>query len=407
MFFFMDDESSFWFTKSSEGSKLILHQHPPTFGNAPMDYMGNRRTNLLKAIRPAGVESMLVTQEANVQYLTGFNGGSSYCFVNPKQVTLITDERFSEAIKEDFPTLDAHVRPHHQTTPEAAAEYITKSGFKSVGFEADHISLSQLEFFKSACPKINFVPIGNEIEKLRSIKDASEVERIRAAVRAAERAFAMFKATLREQDSEREMANNIDKYLRRAGANGSPFDVIVAVGARGALPHATPGDLTLGEHSKVLVDFGADMGYKSDFTRTLKSPFPVAPNRKNKMERIGYSLEEIHAVVLAAQDAAIQTIRAGVPAKEVDAAARRVLQKSGYEQFFNHGLGHGIGLEVHELPRIRQNSTCILEAGNVITIEPGVYIPGWGGVRIEDMFVVTRDGCIPLTTVSKEITALS
>jgi Xaa-Pro aminopeptidase len=372
-----------------------------------MDYTGNRRHNLLKAIRPSGVEAMLVTNEKNVEYLTEFNGGSSFAFVTPKNVTLLTDDRFAESLKEDMPNLETHIRPHSETTLEAAAEFIEKSGSKSVGFEAESLPLAQLEQLKLACSKVTFAPIGNELEKLRAIKDASEVERIRIAIRAAERAFAMFKATLREQDSEREMANNIDKYIRRAGANGSPFPVIVAVGSRGALPHATPGDSILADHSKLLVDFGADVGYKCDFSRTLKSPFPVAPNRKNKMERVGHSLEEVHAVVLAAQDAAVATIRAGVPAKDVDAAARRVLQKSGYENFFNHGLGHGIGMEVHELPRVRTNSNCILEAGNVITIEPGVYIPGWGGVRIEDMYLVTRDGCIALTTVSKDINALS
>lgn len=372
-----------------------------------MDYTGNRRQNLLKAIRPAGLEAMLVINEPNVEYLTNFSGGSSYAFVTPKTVTLLTDDRFAEAIKEDHPTLDAHIRPHSQTTLEAAAEYIAKSGYKSVGFESEHMSVGTLDQLKAACPKVTFAPVGNELEKLRAIKDASEVERIRTAVRAAERAFAMFKATLREQDTERDMANNLEKFIRRAGANGSPFEVIVAVGARGALPHARPGDAVLAEHSKLLIDFGADCGYMCDFSRTLKSPFPVAPNRKNKMERTGHSLEEIHAVVLAAQDAAIQTVRAGVAAKDVDAAARRVMQKSGYETFFNHGLGHGIGLEVHELPRVRSNSNCVLEAGNVITLEPGVYIPGWGGVRIEDMFVVTRDGCIPLTTVSKDINALA
>ena len=371
-----------------------------------MDFLGNRRANLLKAIKSSGADAILVTHEPNVRYLSGFTGGSSYVLISTKQTTLISDDRFAEQLKADFPTLEAHVRPHHKTTPEAAAELIVKAGYKTVALEGEHVALNQLEYFKTECPKATFVPIGNEIERLRAIKDASEVEQIRVAVRAAERAFAMFKATVRAEDTEKEMADNIEKYVRRAGALGTPFPVIVAVGDRGALPHAVPGSRILGDATKVLVDFGADCGYQCDLTRTLKSPFPVPPNRKNKFERTGHSFEELHAVVLAAQEAAAATLRAGVPAKDVDAAARKVIHKADYGDYFNHGLGHGLGIQCHELPRVRQNSDDVLEAGMVITLEPGIYIPGWGGVRIEDDFLVTREGCLPLTTLSKDVSAL-
>lgn len=371
-----------------------------------MDFLNNRRANLLKAVKPLSVEAVLVTHEPNVRYLTGFTGGSSYVIHSPRQTTLISDERFAEELKENFPTLEAHVRPHHKTTPEATVEVINKAGYKTVGVEGDHISLNLLEFFKSECSKTTFVSVPNEIEQLRAIKDASEVEQIRVAIRAAERAFHMFRTTMRDQDTEKEMADNIEKFIRRAGAFGAAFPVIVAIGDRGALPHAVPGNRTLSEASKLLVDFGADCGYKCDITRTLKTPFGVNPNRKNKMERVGHNLEEIHSIVVAAQEAAMATVRAGVAAKDVDAAARKVIQKAGFEDYFNHGLGHGIGLENHELPRIRQNSNDILDAGMVITLEPGIYIPGWGGVRVEDDFLVTREGCLPLTTISKDISAL-
>ena len=372
-----------------------------------MDFYSNRRANLLRAVKPLGVEAVLVTHEPNVRYLTGFAGGSSFVLISSKQATLISDDRFAEQLKEEFPTLDAHVRPHHKSTPQATAELIVKAGYKSVGVEGDHIALNELEYYKTECPKVAFSSFPNEIEKLRAIKDPMEVEQIRTAIKAAERAFHMFKATLRDQDTEKDMADNLEKYIRRAGAFCAPFPVIVAVGDRGALPHAVPGLRTLGEASKVLVDFGADCGYKCDLTRTLKSPFGVNPNRKNKMERTGHSLEEIHGVVVAAQEAAAATLRAGVPAKDVDAAARKVIQKAGFEDFFNHGLGHGLGLEYHELPRVRQNSEDVLEAGMVITLEPGIYLPGWGGVRMEDDYLVTREGCLPLTTLSKDINFLA
>lgn len=372
-----------------------------------MDFLNNRRANLLKAVKPFGVEAVLVTHEPNVNYLTGFSGGSSYVLISAKQTTLISDDRFAEVLKEEFPTLDAHVRPHNKSTPEAAAEQIVKAGYKTIGFEGEHLPVNAVDFLKTATGKVSFVSLPNEIEKLRAVKDASEVEQFRVAIRCAERAFHMFRTTLRDQDTEKEMADNLEKFVRRAGASATPFPVIVAVGDRGALPHAVPGNRTLSEASKLLVDFGADCGYKCDMTRTLRSPFGVNPNRRNKMERIGYNLEEIHGVVLAAQEAAVAAIKPGVPAKEVDAVARKVIQKAGFGDYFNHGLGHGIGLETHELPRIRQNSEDILEAGHVFTLEPGIYIPGWGGVRIEDNYLVTREGCLQLTTLSKDLSALS
>jgi Xaa-Pro aminopeptidase len=184
------------------------------------------------------------------------------------------------------------------------------------------------------------------------------------------------------------------------------------VGERGALPHAPPTSKPLGDGSKLLVDWGADLLYKSDLTRTVRSPFGTAPSRRNKKERVEYDFEEVYAVVLAAQNAALATVRAGAKAKDVDAAARKVFaaarlrseRHSGLQlgDHFTHGLGHGIGLEIHEGPKIRANSEDVLEAGMVVTIEPGVYIPNWGGIRIEDDVLVTNDGCRLLSTLPRE-----
>lgn len=176
------------------------------------------------------------------------------------------------------------------------------------------------------------------------------MEAIRAAVVVAEKAFRMFVATIHESDTEKAMADALENYVRRRGARQSSFPPIVAVGER-ALPHCPPSaERQAGDGSKLLIDFGADLGYKSDITRTIRSPFGTTPTRRNKFERVGYSLEEVHAVVLAAQDAALAAVRGGVKAKDVDAAARKVIQKAGYGEFFTHGLGHGLGLEVHEAP---------------------------------------------------------
>jgi Xaa-Pro aminopeptidase len=187
--------------------------------------------------------------------------------------------------------------------------------------------------------------------------------------------------------------------------------VIVAVGERSALPHAHPTDRLAGDGSKILLDWGADLGYKSDLTRTMKSPFPPPPIRKTKQERVGHNFDQVYEAVKAAHEAAVAELGAGVKAKDVDAAARKAFTKHStrgvdLEAHFTHGLGHGIGLDTHELPFVRHNTEVVLEAGNVITVEPGVYLPGWGGIRIEDMYLVTKDGSKRLTTLPHDPSAI-
>jgi Xaa-Pro aminopeptidase len=379
-----------------------------------MNYLLQRRSTLAQTLKAREVDGFLVTRGPNVTYLTGFTGEDGCYFGTAKNSVLVSDTRFEEQIKEECPGLDAHIRGHAKTTPEAAAEVVTKSGAKAVAVEQTGITVGELEQYRALCPKVTFVPVAGAVEGQRAVKDQGEIAQIREAVRVAERAFRMFVATIREADTEKDMADAIEGYVRRAGGRGSAFPPIVAVGERGALPHAPPTARALGDGSKVLVDWGADLGYKSDLTRTLRSPFGTAPTRRNKHERVGFDFEEVYEVVLAAQTAALETIRAGVKAKEVDAAARKVLATTKLKgnpgeklgDYFTHGLGHGLGLEVHEAPRVRANSEDTLEAGMVITVEPAVYIPGWGGVRIEDDVLVTHSGCTLLTTLPRELGSL-
>jgi len=375
-----------------------------------MNYPLQRRQTLVQNLKKHSVDAYLVTAPVNVTYLTGFTGDSSFYIGTAKHSILVSDSRFEEQIKEECPTLEAHIRGHNKTTYEAAAEVLTKSGAKTIGVEGNRISVAELEAFKELAPKASFVPVNGVIESQRIIKDPSETEKIREAVRVAERAFRMFTATLSETDTEKELVDALECYIRRSGARGSSFPPIVAVGERGALPHAPPTDRKLNEGSKLLVDWGADLLYKSDLTRTVRSPFNPSPTRRNKNERVGLNFEEIYKVVLDAQNAALAEIRPGAKAKDVDAAARKVLAaakirgKSDIKlaDCFTHGLGHGIGLECHEAPRIRANSEDVLESGMVITVEPAVYIPGWGGVRIEDDVLVTHNACVLLTTLPRE-----
>lgn len=379
-----------------------------------MNYIHQRRAALAQIAKANGVDAFLVTTPVNVTYLTGFTGDDSFFAAVPKHDIIVSDTRYEGQIGEECADLEAVIRPHNKTTLEAAAEVLTKAGVKTAGVEGNRITLGELETLKGLAPKVTFVPVEGAVEKGRAVKDASEVKKIEDAIRIAERGFRMFVATLREADTEKDMVDAIDMYVRRAGARGTAFPPIVAVGERGALPHAPPTARQLGEGSKLLVDWGADLLYKSDLTRTLKSPFGTAPSRRNKMERVGYPFDTLYKVVLDAQNAALAAIRPGVKAKDVDAAARKVFATAEYKgldlklaDYFTHGLGHGIGLEIHEAPRVRANSDDVLEAGMVITVEPGLYIPGWGGIRIEDDVLVTHDGCRVLSSLPREASTLA
>jgi Xaa-Pro aminopeptidase len=380
-----------------------------------MNYLQQRRSTLTQALKAHGIDSFLVTTPVNVTYLTGFTGGDSYYVGTAKHAIIVSDTRYEEQIKEECPDLDAAIRPHNRTTAEAAAEVLVKSGAKAVGVEGNRITLAELEQLKTLVPKANFVALDGVIESQRVVKDPGEVERIREAVRVAERGFRMFAATLREADTEKDMVDTLEGYVRRSGGRCTAFPPIVAVGERGALPHAPPTARQLGDGSKLLVDWGADLLYKSDLTRTLKSPFGTNPSRRNKMERVGFDFDEVYKIVLDAQNAALAAIKPGVKAREVDAAARKVFASAKLRKhpelkladYFTHGLGHGIGLEIHEAPKVRANSDDTLEAGMVITIEPGLYLPNWGGVRIEDDVLVTYDGCRLLSSLPRDFSTLA
>jgi Xaa-Pro aminopeptidase len=217
------------------------------------------------------------------------------------------------------------------------------------------------------------------------------VEQIREAIAIAERAFAIFRDKLRPEDNEKDLHDNMEIYIRRAGGRCTSFPSIIAVGERAALPHAPPTSKTVAEAELLLVDWGAKgRFYNCDLTRVLAT------------RKIAPKLEEVYMVVLRAQAKALQAIHPGAKAKDIDAEARAVIEQAGFGQFFGHGLGHGLGLQVHEGPAIRQTSEAVLEAGMVFTIEPGIYLPDWGGVRIEDDVLVTPDGCEGLTHVAKE-----
>jgi Xaa-Pro aminopeptidase len=356
-----------------------------------MDYFAQRRDNLIRLLEPEGIDAFLITNPINVSYLTNFSGDSSYLILGKSRPILVSDARFAEQIGEECPGLEYHIRPHHQFVQNAAIEVIDKLGFHRVGFESKHLSVDDLQMLLGLAPRMEWKPERSSVETLRQVKDASELAQIRETIGIAERAFAMFQAMLRSTDSEKDLSDNMEWYVRRAGGRCTSFPSIIAVGERAALPHAPPTLRQVGEAELLLVDWGAcGRFYNCDLTRVLAG------------RRISPKLEAVYGVVLQAQRKALAAIRPGVPARQVDAEARAVIEESGFGQFFGHGLGHGLGLQIHEAPAIRQNSDVVLQAGMIFTIEPGIYLPGWGGVRIEDDVLVTPDGCEVLTHVPKE-----
>lgn len=352
------------------------------------------------------LDALLLSHPVSVSYLTHFSGDSSNLVLTARKAILVSDGRYTEQIAEECPGLEAHIRPANVPLAKATAEVLTQLGGRSVGFESAHLSVADLETLRELAPTLEWKGGRDRVEKLRAVKDESEVEQIRAAIGIAERAFAMFKAMLRPGDTEKDLHDAMEGYVRRAGGRSCSFPTIAAVGARAALPHAPPGDSVVGDDPLLLVDWGASgRFYKSDLTRVLVARNYSAFSGPGRRDRDDGKLEKVYDAVLRAQAAAIGALRPGVTGNDVDAAARGVLSAVGLNEYFMHGLGHGLGLQVHEAPSLRTGSTDVLQAGMVVTIEPGVYLPGWGGVRIEDDVLVTPDGCEVLTHLPKDLSA--
>lgn len=347
-------------------------------------------------MRPMDLDAVLVSNPTNVTYLTGFTGDSSALRVGRDgKDLLISDGRYEAQLAMECPGLEVHIRPVHQVLTEAIGGLLSGLGGSAVGVEAAHLSVADFDAIRSQCKGLELLPAPGLVESLRVVKDRGEIEAIRKAVDVAERAFAMLKAGLRRSETEVEVADNLEGYLRRCGARESSFPPIVASGPRAALPHARPDEGSrIGESEFVLVDWGAavrPLPYRSDLTRVLVTG------------KVSAKFEKVYRTVLEAHQRAISAVRPGIQAEEIDAEARSVIEEAGFGRFFSHGLGHGIGLDIHESPRLRRGSTDVLQPGMVLTIEPGIYLPGWGGIRIEDDLLVTREGHELLTGVPREL----
>jgi len=351
----------------------------------------SRRDKLLRSLSKARVDALLVTNFTNVTYLTGFTGDDSYLLLDDRGATLLSDPRYTTQIEEECPGLAMRIRPPGTGIQDLVVQTLSGATGKRLGVEADSMTVGLRDSLAGKLSAFALTPISGAVEELRLLKDADEVELIREAARYAERAFGVVRAAVRGSTTERDLATELEYQLRLFGAVGCSFPSIVAVGHRAALPHARPTGQRLDAADFVLIDWGAaGQLYKSDLTRVLVTG------------KISPKLERIYRVVLTAQEAAIEAIRPGVAAQDVDAVARKIISEAGFGRQFGHGLGHGLGLEVHEGPRLAVNSSVTLKPGMVVTVEPGIYLPGWGGVRIEDDVLVTRTGHEVLTKLPKQ-----
>lgn len=334
---------------------------------------------------------MLVTDERNVTYLTGFTGDSSYLLLSAREAILLSDARYTTQLEEECPDLTLVIRSPVTKIQTIAAEAVASAKISRLALEAHSLSHVSYQAIESELPGVACLATGGIIESLREVKDPDELDEIRYSVMLAERAFAVVRAALQPEQTEKEIADALEHQIRLFGGQGTSFTPIVGVGDRSALPHYRPGGLRVGDAGFMLVDWGAKGRlYMSDLTRMVVTG--KAPAK----------LEKIYNIVLAANQKAIETIRPGVLMSTVDGAARKVIEDHGYGKKFSHSLGHGIGLQIHEGPWLRSNEEKPLRAGMVVTVEPGIYLPGFGGVRIEDDILVTREGCQILSSVPKQ-----
>lgn len=347
-----------------------------------------RLPQLKTVIKRRGLNGLIVSNLKNVQYLSGFSGSEGAMLITDERHMLVIDFRYAEQAREECPGVELVERRRGLIT--TLSSLVKRLRLRVLGFEADTMTFSQYRELKAALRGRRVVGTRGIVERMREIKDDEELKEIKEALGIAEAAFELLRGEIRPGMTERQVAQGLELAMREVGADGPAFKTIVAAGERSSLPHAPLTEKKIAKNDIVLIDWGASkLGYNSDLTRVL---FP---------NRISAQARKIYGIVLDAQRRAIDSIREGTSAREADLAARSYIEKKGYGSCFGHGLGHGIGLEVHEGPRLNRTSRRVLKKGMVITVEPGIYIPNWGGIRIEDMVLVKEDGCEVLSHTPK------
>jgi Xaa-Pro aminopeptidase len=349
----------------------------------------HRRLKQLRTKLEGELDAMIVTQPENRRYLSGYTGSDGSLFLTEKDALLVTDFRFTEQASREAPGFEI-VDSLPQLAGKELSRLAEKAGAKRVGFESHHVTFARHEKWAQAVGEIELVPVQGWVESLREVKDEGELDLIRRAAAIGDAAMLHVRQIIRPGMTEREVASEIETYMRTHGAESVAFDTIVGSGPNGAMAHATVTDRAIQEGEPIVIDLGARVeGYNSDMTRTLILGEP------DKW------FQDIYYLVLDAQMKALTGIKPGMSGREADALARDVIEAGGYGKHFGHGLGHSVGLAVHEDPRASRISKAVLQPDNTLTVEPGVYVTGWGGVRIEDLVVITEKGVEILSKAGK------
>lgn len=349
-----------------------------------------RLAKLREALVNEGLDAILITQPENRRYLSGFTGSAGVLLISQDQAVLATDFRYYEQVEKQAP--DFRLAKITDKLEPLLPELVHQVEAKRVGFESVHLTVDQHQEWQKVAEDFELMPTKELVEGIRAVKDEEELDKIKKAIALADEAFAHIVSFIEPGMTEKEVAWELEVFMRTHGAEKLAFDIIVGSGPNGAMPHATVSERVIRAGEPIVMDLGAVIdGYHSDLTRTLC------------VGRPDDKLREVYGVVLEAQLAAEQSIRPGMEGNQADSIARKVIEEAGYGENYGHGLGHGVGLAVHEKPGVGYLSEDVLGPGMVFTVEPGIYLPGWGGVRIEDIAVMREDGVEVLTQARKEL----
>lgn len=352
-----------------------------------------RLERLRKQMEQRDLPALIITNAVNRRYISGFTGTAGTVLITEDEAIFYTDFRYTEQATQEVPHMK--VVEHGADVLNEIAQLLTAKNIKRLAFEPQHTSFEQYEKYREKFSSVTLIPEGQMLEQMRAVKDDQEIAIMKEAAQLADRAFIHILDRIKPGVTEREIALWLEYFMRENGADGTSFTTIVASGERSALPHGVASEKRLASGDFVTFDFGAYYnGYCSDITRTI-----VLGKGSSKQK-------QLYDIVLEAQMHAVENIRPGMTGREADALARGIIEKHGYGDRFGHGTGHGVGMEIHESPRLSPRDETILQPGMVVTVEPGIYIPGFGGVRIEDEVLITEDGATRLTLVNKQWTEI-
>lgn len=354
----------------------------------------NRAPRLIQALHLGETQGVLLHNPSSMFYISGYRG-EGLVVVTAKECAVITDFRYTEQAEKEAPGYQVHTIGKDRGHEKVTKEFLASMGVTSLYYEDDYLTVKGFKTLTDTLSNATFTPLGAAVMNLRQIKDDIEIAKIKEACRITSEAFSHIVDFIKEGMTEKEIALELEHYMLKNGADELAFSTIVASGENGSLPHAVPGSRRIQKGDMITMDYGAKVdGYCADMTRTVAFGEPTEKMR------------QVYAIVLEAQKRAQSALAPGLHCRDIDAIARDYINDNGYEGHFGHGLGHSLGIDIHESPSLSYSSEAMTKEGQLLTVEPGIYLPGIGGVRIENTCVLTKDGNVPLTTAPKELIVL-